>query len=188
MSIHYVVVNGKPGSGKTTFETLCLEKLVYASCYSTIDFVKEIAKKCGWNGEKTDKNRKFLSDLKDLLTDWADVPYESILKKAASIEQELKEYFLEVDYILFVDSREPEEIERFEKMLNATSLLVRRPEVESEQASNHADENVFRHVYDYTIWNDGTIEDLTLKADSFIIELENKLGIKLERNGEINEG
>lgn len=188
MSVHIVVVNGRPCSGKTTFEKLCMEELTYADIYSTIDFVKKIATECGWDGEKTDRNRKFLSDLKDLLTDWADVPYESVLKKKASIEQELKSYYLDdIDYILFVDSREPEEIDRFEKLLDAVSVVVRRPEVESEPTSNHADENVLRHIYNYTIWNDGTIEDLKNKVISFIIDLENDKGFKLERRTE-NEG
>ena len=69
------IVNGAPGSGKTTFE----EYVSYISapyCYnlSAIDFVKEVATRCGWNGSKELKDRKFLSDLKRVLTEWDDIP------------------------------------------------------------------------------------------------------------------
>ena len=69
------VVNGSPGAGKTTFETNVQKCMGDSFCYilSTVDFVKEIAKKCGWDGTKDLKNRKFLSDLKDLLTNWNNV-------------------------------------------------------------------------------------------------------------------
>ena len=46
---------------------------------STVDFVKEVAKFCGWNGQKTPKDRKFLSDLKNILTQWNDIPYKDII-------------------------------------------------------------------------------------------------------------
>lgn len=43
--VRIVIVNGMPGCGKTTFENYCVRKLSpYADVYSTVDFVKEIAK------------------------------------------------------------------------------------------------------------------------------------------------
>ena len=41
---------------------------------STVDYVKEIATECGWDGTKTPENRKFLSDLKRVLTEWNEKP------------------------------------------------------------------------------------------------------------------
>ena len=83
-----VVVNGKPTSGKSTFESLCTG-LGRAHCYvySSIDYVKTIARQCGWNGEKTPENRKFLSDLKDLLTTWDDIPMKKIQEKVQQIQE-----------------------------------------------------------------------------------------------------
>ena len=73
--INVVVVNGSAGAGKTTFEEMCSFILgPYYRSRSSIDKVKEIAKNCGWDGSKDLVNRKFLSDLKDLLTEWDDVP------------------------------------------------------------------------------------------------------------------
>ena len=46
--------------------------------YSSVDFVKEVARFAGWNGEKNLHTRKFLSDLKDLLTFLDDIPFKKI--------------------------------------------------------------------------------------------------------------
>jgi hypothetical protein len=37
-----------------------------------------MAKKFGWDGGKSLNDRRFLSDLKDALTRWKDVPYQKI--------------------------------------------------------------------------------------------------------------
>ena len=46
-------------------QRLMEEKIGPYSCriVSTVDFVKEIAARWGWDGTKTPQNRKFLSDL-----------------------------------------------------------------------------------------------------------------------------
>ena len=63
-----VIINGTGGCGKDTFVSFVSKyKRVYN--FSSIDKVKEIAKLIGWDGGKTDKDRKFLSDLKKLTTE-----------------------------------------------------------------------------------------------------------------------
>ena len=173
--VQIIVVNGMPGCGKTTFEEYCLKKLApYADMLSTVTFVKEIAEKCGWNGEKTPKNRKFLSDLKDLLSKWNDVPFKKIEQRAIQFSNELEMFGLDKqEAYLFVDSREPEEIQRFCDELGAISVLVRRPSVENNQTSNHADANVFNCHYDFTIMNDKEIINLYEAADEFIKIIKN---------------
>ena len=61
-----IVINGYPMSGKDEFTTYCKEilkrKTIQSYNISTVDKVKEIAKLMGWDGEKTPKARKFLSD------------------------------------------------------------------------------------------------------------------------------
>ena len=54
------IVNGKPRSGKDTFAEL-LGKHCRVFKYSSVDKVKQIAAKCGWDGGKTDKDRRFRS-------------------------------------------------------------------------------------------------------------------------------
>ena len=71
------------------------------------------------------------------------------------------------DNVLFLHIREPEEIKRAVKEFNAKTILVTRNSVE-QIMSNMADANVYNYEYDYTIHNDGTIEDLKKVAEQFV--------------------
>lgn len=176
--VKVVVINGRPGCGKTTFEQMCQDicknrflhfregHIVQVGITSTIDFVKKIALACGWNGIKTPENRRFLSDLKDLLTRWGDVPYKNILEKVEFLETQTK--YNNLDWILFVDCREPAEIQKLKEHLNATTVLIRREEVENNEVSNHADSDVFYYDYDLTIYNNSDIIHLEDEARKFI--------------------
>ena len=175
--VKVVVVNGRPGVGKTTFEELCNDKAeslrflgkrnIYIEVISTVDFVKEVATFCGWDGVKTLKSRKFLSDLKDLLAEWNDVPFKKIEEKVYELAEEKEE-----NHILFVDSREPKEIERFKQTFQATTLLIRRPGDEDIETSNHADAGVFDYNYDYTVQNDGDLRNLRYEVVKFFKYIE----------------
>lgn len=166
-----VVLNGFPRSGKDEFFKCCQRELgKYCKLISTVDFVKEIAFHCGWNGEKTAKNRKFLSDLKDLLTGWGDIPFQKTIQEIKLFEFDLNYYDVLDKGIVFIMCREPKEIEKFKK-LGAKSILIRRPAVEFEQQSNHADKEVLNYKYDYIIENDGTLKDLQKKAKEFLKNL-----------------
>lgn len=172
--VKVVVINGMPGCGKTTFESIChklcnqgvrgfsKDKRLVVDICSTVDFVKEIAFKCGWDGTKNLKNRKFLSDLKDLLTEWDDIPYKKIEELVYVHAEE------NLDWLLFVDCREPAEIQKLKERLNATTVLIRRESVENNEVSNHADANVFDYNYDLTISNNSDIIDLEKRAKDFI--------------------
>ena len=164
-----VVINGKPRAGKDTFVELCQKHILWCGNISTVGFVKEVAKFCGWNGEKTPENRAFLSNLKDLLTQWADVPYRQVQREIALkvAECDCQDFSTE-DLVIFVHCREPEEIARFVADYNAITLFISRPDVEGASASNHADAEVANFEYDYTIVNDGTIRQLEYKALDFI--------------------
>ena len=168
----YFIINGRPRSGKDTFVNFCLEELgAFGKLISTVDFVKEIAIKCGWDRTKTPKNRKFLSDLKDLLTNWGDVPYKKTLQEIDMFKFDLDYWDVSDKGIVFIMCREPKEIERFERELNAKSVLIRRASVEFEQQSNHADSEVLNHKYDYIIENNGTVDELKEKAKEFLKNL-----------------
>ena len=161
--------------GKTEFQRLCAQqcglfgkevgftpdKNLYVDIISTVDFVKEIAYACGWDGSKTLENRKFLSDLKDLLTEWNDVPNAIIEKHVHSLPDSF-------DWIVFVDCREPAEIQKLKERLNATTILIRRESVENSETSNDSDAKVFDCDYDLTIWNNFDIINLEKQAEKFI--------------------
>ncbi|MDV3427646.1 MAG: hypothetical protein LIR50_11600, partial [Bacillota bacterium] len=139
-----VIVNGMPESGKTTFEHMCEDIIGSEMCliYSTIDPIKQIATTIGWDGTKTPRNRKFLSDLKDLLTEFNDYSLHSVENQIEKFENGIKLFDIQgFPHVAFVDCREPGEIEKLKKALNAVTLLIRRPNVNME-FSNHADANV----------------------------------------------
>lgn len=169
--MYIYIVNGAPGSGKTTFENIIKEILPddYCKILSTIDPIKEVARKLGWNGEKTPKDRKFLSDLKDLCTEWGDVSFKYIKKQLNSIEKSFEVYDMTADkVIVFIDSREPDEIERFRKELGAKAILIRRPSGAEKEISNHADKDVENVIYDLIIDNVGSLADLKNSCEFFL--------------------
>lgn len=164
--VKVVIVNGMPESGKTTFQNMCSKLLADNKCFtvikSSVDWVKDIAKYCGWDGTKTEKNRKFLSDLKRVLTDWDDAILNELINTVDSY------HYTGNDFVIFIDIREPKEIEKAKKVFNATTLVVRRPQVESNFHYNSSDMNVFNYSYDYTVWNDRGVDELNNEANKFI--------------------
>lgn len=166
------IVNGAPGSGKTTFEQICasFSKFGVVKFISTIDFVKEIAKLCGWDGTKRFEDRKFLSDLKMLLTQWNNVPYKKTVSAIEIAIEEYEELGLEPkDYVIFVDCREPKEITKLKVALGAKTILVRRAAAESQEVSNVADAEVLDYDYDIVIDNNGSLEELRQTTKEFLI-------------------
>ena len=164
-----IVVNGPPRSGKDLF---CQFAVFYRNQiynFSTIDEVKKLAKILGWDGIKDAKGRKFLSDLKDAMSEYNDLPREYVLKQ---IEKECN--LLNLQYpmgahraIFFVQAREPEEIDRWVTVNGAKSLFITRPNIE-QKWGNHADDEVFDYDYDYLLINNGTKAEWAEKTREFI--------------------
>lgn len=164
-----IVINGQGGAGKDTFINYCKKEKYDLSVksFSTVDFVKKIAKNCGWKGEKTDQSRLFLSDLKDAMTKYNDKPYYSVIKSIRHLLQDYYCYNFPInDLIIFIHAREPKDIERWTNELKARTLLIHRPT--KKIFTNHADKDVYTIDYDYTIINNGTLDDLKRKAKHFI--------------------
>lgn len=157
----WFILNGNQGSGKDTFKK-ALKGYANVLSVSTVDTPKMIAGSLGWNGEKTDKDRDMLSELKDWWSKYFDGSYNYV--KAC-----LNHFLEDGNYdILTVDSREPEEIERLVEDFGFETILVERDSA-SHTASNHADSNVHEYKnYDYVIYNNGTLEDLDVLAKSFV--------------------
>ena len=153
-----VIINGTGGSGKDTFVEFC-QKYGKVKNFSSIDKVKEIAKQIGWTGTKTEKDRKFLSDLKRLTTEYNDMAFNSI-------SEAVDKFKSSEDDVMFIHIREPEEILRAAKAFNAKTLLIKRVGLENI-SSNYSDANVENYDYDYVIEND-TLENLENSAMEFI--------------------
>ena len=168
-----VLINGIGGSGKDTFVKFCQELLETDSLVnrclnvSTVDYVKEIAGYCGWNGEKDPASRKFLSDLKKTMTEWRDLPVMDVKAQLNRFSQICRWNGVE-DTVAFVHCREPEEIARLVTELKATTLLVRRESAENVKQINDSDNNVLNYDYDYIVRNEGTLDDLKESARVFL--------------------
>ena len=182
-ALQVIIVSGRPGVGKTTFENFCQDILGEPFCQtrSTVDKIKEIAREGGWKGGKELRDREFLSDLKDLFTEYNDMPLNDICSFLKGWEQELEMYGVQnLHHILFVDDREPKHIERLKKRLEAMgvqvfTLLIRRPGDEYMKVSNHADANVFEYEYDYTVFNRGDLEHFRKTAKEVVTLLSEKI-------------
>ena len=147
------VINGAGGVGK---DTLCDLAAKHFKVYniSTIMPIKDIARMCGWTGEKSDKARRFLSDLKRVTVEYNDYPTVWATERYHG--------FLESeDEIMFLHIREPEEIEKFVRATGgeAKTLLIRGGErMKKAVYGNASDDEVENYKYDHYFMNDTTLE------------------------------
>lgn len=166
------VINGSGEVGKDTFIKMfecalnCKKTLVLN--YSSVEKVKRVAEFIGWNGSKTEKDRKFLSDLKLLTTEYNDMAFNDMIETVEDFYNLIPSF----NKICFLHIREPEEINRMAKKLNAKTILVKRDSIE-HITSNMADANVYNYDYDIVIENNGTLEELKEKAKLFVNDLKN---------------
>ena len=169
-----IIINGSGGAGKDTFVEYCSEFRKVLNI-STVDKVKEAAKiLVGWDGTKDDKSRKLLVDLKRLSIEYNDAPTKYIVAKA-------EEFKTSEDELMFIHIREAEEIEKAKQLLNANTLLVTNPNV-AIITSNDSDAKVNEYNYDYTILNDGSLEDLKNKAEEFVNNITPVKDTKVYKN------
>lgn len=155
------IVNGKPRAGKDTFAEL-LGKHCRVFKYSSVAKVKQIAAKCGWDGSKMDKDRRFLSELKRITTEFNDMSYDDVAEKVA--------YFLKTDFfdVMLIDIREPEEIERAIEGFGAEAIFIENknvPAVTTNLSDRNADVEFFE--YDHIVLNNGTLEDFEKTVKRF---------------------
>jgi hypothetical protein len=129
--------------------------------YSSVDHIKNVAKELGWNGGKSEEDRKFLSDLKDLATEYSDMPFKKMAHRIDIFKQHTKYE------VLFLHIREPHEIKRMVDYCNAKTLLIKNSRI-APIISNHADANVIDYEYNYVVYNNGSLDDLEKQAVEFI--------------------
>lgn len=171
-----ILINGSGGSGKDTLvellKTYFLSENIVENI-STIDDVKFLAHRMGWDGVKDEKGRQFLADLKTAWTKYNNGANERILERI--IRWNNDENISSKEYIVFVHCREPEAlqwfVEKLEKRhIDVCSLLVERPGI--EKFSNSADKRVEQFEYDTIIQNNGTLEHLEKIAKEISISIK----------------
>ena len=155
-----IVINGCANSGKDSFANFACESEYPVYNFSTVDFIKEKALEMGWDGAKDERGRRLLSDIKDALSLYDDIPFKKVLEKIKQVKEE--------NAIIFVHSREPKDIAHWVEQTQAKTLFIRRPAAEDEEHNNHADKEVFNYDYDYVYSNEGSLSDLKEEAIRFV--------------------
>lgn len=199
-----IIINGSGGVGKDAFakrvieETLKLAKRIVpvenedycvnpevfyridniiTNNISTIDCVKNIAKMFDWNGEKSEKDRKMLSDLKDLMTVYNDYPFKRVTAQITDWLRydKTRPNDMYDHSFLFVHCREPKEIDRIKNQFpnDTFTLLVQNPKV-AKVTGNHADKDVENYNYDFIVVNDSDLRALRKVAIDFYKKIFNQ--------------
>ena len=183
MKVYVVCVNGAPQSGKTTFETLCQSQTDNSLIYSSITPIKSLAAVFGWDGYSKEKpDRRMLSNLKKTVDDWYrernKVPftvaktYEAIRKYVIDCSCPL--FYSDEDnerVVVFVDVREPRDLDYFREKFNATIVIVERDPEQPRNWGNYSDNGVYNYEYDVRILNYTTVKDLSRIAHLFLTHL-----------------
>ena len=163
-----IIINGNSGVGKDTLCNIIAEEWNdYVYNYSSIEPVKEIARECGWGGQKELKDREFLFKLKSLLKEYNDYPFKEVIKEF--------QYFLHnYEYFMFIHIREAEEIERTKNEINSIfskkgyknskclTMLVKRDGIDK---SGPADDLINGYKYDLVYENNQPLDKI---KDDFI--------------------
>ncbi len=164
-----IVINGSGGVGKDTLCDMAANRYKVKNV-SSITPIKDLAAQCGWNGEKTDKARKFLSDLKALTTEYNDFPTKWIYDKYLE--------FLDSDeQVMFVHIREGGEIKKFVDMTDgaAKTLLIRGGKrfENKQEYGNASDDFVENYAYDHYFVNDNPIDKTEMLFCDFLENILN---------------
>lgn len=161
-------INGTAGVGKDTFVSM-VSSLVPTVNYSSVEKIKDVAKVLGWNGEKDERSRKFLSDLKILSTEYNDFPYGCIKKR-------IKEFYEDdIHEFMFIHIREPGDISRLVWDYPETKVILIENMNVQQVRSNMADAGVYSYGgYDIVIDNSGSLSDLKKEAEEFVKKYSEK--------------
>ncbi|MBE5810418.1 MAG: hypothetical protein E7318_05710 [Clostridiales bacterium] len=161
------VINGKGGVGKDTFCS-CAGRVFRCKSISAITPIKQLASMCGWKGEKDNKSRKFLADLKQLLVWYNDLPNRYLI-------QEVNSFIKENVDILFVHIREADQIAGFVDYMSSVriqcvTLLIRssREGLADHVYGNVADDNAEEYVYDFCFENNCSLQELPDACITFL--------------------
>lgn len=157
-----IITNGIAQSGKDTVARMLSERMKVVKL-SSIDGIKALAREVGWNGVKDERSRKFLSDLKLLLSAYNDYPFEYIKQKVLECPD---------DAVVLIDIREPNEIAKAADYFDAITVLVQRDSVK-QITSNFSDANVYDYEYQYCVNNNGSLDDLEIEVDKLAVYINN---------------
>ena len=173
-----IVVSGKANSGK---DTTCefMDNYIKTKGLKVVNlqfstYIKTYAKTIsGWSGDEDSKPRSLLQQLgTNIIRKQIDNNF--FIKR---IIGDIKVYSYYFDVITISDARLPEEMDSISKEFeNVIKIQVKRPnfnnnlnEVEKKHITEIALDNY--NDYDYVLENNGTLEDLNIKAKKIVDEV-----------------
>lgn len=162
-----IVINGKGGVGKDTLcESITAEYKILN--VSAITPIKEIAKAYGWQGEKDEKARRFLAELKRAFTHYNDLSTRYLLKQYQA-------FLNSDDQIMFVHIREGEEIQKFVEAVDGkcVTLLIYNDTMNQQIYGNESDDCVEQYEYDYKFDNSAPLKQSKEAFLTYIDEIWN---------------
>lgn len=175
-NIKIFVTNGVGRSGKDTFAQF-IDELIEEQTerrqgfnkLSSVDVAKDLAEHHGVDrNDKSDKARKFHSDLLRALEAYDNSPLQSVVDEIEDLYQyEQQRYFA-------VDIREPYRIDKFKAMCmtqlpnaKVRTVYIDRPSV-AEIKSNEGDASTYEpYDYDYTCYNEKDLDTWKKTARDF---------------------
>ena len=109
-----------------------------------------------------------MSELKDLACETYDTSLKYIEHRLQVVESEYRVFDVSSDRaIVFIDAREPNDIEYLKRKYNAKTLLVKKDGLKYEP-SNHADKDIYLIDYDIIISNNSDLNALKSYAELFV--------------------
>lgn len=166
------IISGKAGTGKTTSANMIKDYLKSKGQNSVVTsyskYIKMYAKEITtWDGNEEIKPREILQELGGVIRHYLNKK-DFFLKR---LDEDIDLYKLFAKACVIDDARLPEEIEYFKRKYQRSviSVHIERPNFKtelSEREMTHETEQGLDNysVYDYTIVNDGTLEDLRIKV------------------------
>ena len=177
---YVVIINGRPASGKTTLNHMIADRVAKTqkntdtTIISTIDYIKQIYMKLGWDGiSKTNEDRSNLSYLKNIYINKCDGPLMDIVSIVAHSDDKINHIFL-------VDCRESKEIEKIAFAMKIlakcqdvvfVTVYVRREEAAelfNKYGNSSDDISLDQYNYDYVVMNDGSLVELGDAANELV--------------------
>ncbi len=163
-----ILINGPGGTGKDEVVKIAKDILdIPVYNISSITPVMEMAKLMGWDGKKDSKSRKLLSDLKDLWIEYNNGPINQLIKTVDEIDDQ---YNPPDPYLIFIHIREPYEIEKFKSNYPDTATVLLKRD-KTEKYNNGSDQFIDEYIYDYTVENNGTLDELKDSVETLLKDL-----------------
>lgn len=165
-----IIINGYPQSGKDTFVDMCrnyVRPMQMVVNLWTSTPAKNAITVLGWNGVKTPEARNLLSELKAKSNELFDTTSKYINASIMDIDK-IDAKDSRPPSIIFIHSREPEEIRYLSHQYNAITVFIDRDVELEEGVSNASDIGVKDFDYAVTIPNKGTLEQLEKCAAHFM--------------------